>query len=304
MLCNKNSHAREVTDLLTIRDTFDQILSVFQNFRFSDFIDIVLVAFLIYGIIRIVRETRAFQLLKGLALLGILYTITIGLKMNTSAFILGKIFEAIVIIVVVLFTPEIRHALEQIGKTNVAKLGFSNLLNGELIQANTQREKLIEAACRACASMSDKKIGALIVFEKEVLLGDIVATGTMLDAEPTGELIRNIFFPKSPLHDGAMIARDGKVYAAGCILPLTKNNAISSALGTRHRAALGVSEQSDAIVVVVSEETGVISVARGGVLRRNLSDGDVRDILTEAFISNPSEENTFMAKIKRRFKKS
>lgn len=290
--------------MAVIQDTFKQVVSVFENFHFADFFDIILVALLIYGIIRIVRETRAFQLLKGLALLAIMYGLVSLFNMNTSIFILEKIFEGIVIIVVVLFTPEIRHALEQIGKTNVAKLGFSNLLNSELIQTNEHTQKLIDAVCRACASMSDKKIGALIVFEKEVLLGDIVATGTVLDAEPTSELIGNVFFPKSPLHDGAMITRDGKVYAAGCILPLTKNNAISSALGTRHRAALGVSEQSDAIVIVVSEETGVISVARGGVLRRNLSDGDIRDILSDAFIRTADADNTVVAKLKRRFKKS
>lgn len=298
------NQTKEVIRMLAIRDTLDQIISVFENFHISDFFDIILVAFLIYGIIRIVKETRAFQLLKGLALLGVLYALTNLFNMNTSYFILGKIFEGIVIIVVVLFTPEIRHALEQIGKTNVAKLGFSSFISSEVLQGNERRQALIESACRACASMSDKKTGALIVFEKEVLLGDIASTGTVLDAEPTSELIRNIFFPKSPLHDGAMIARDAKVYAAGCILPLTKNNAISSALGTRHRAALGVSEQSDAIVVVVSEETGVISVARGGVLRRNLSDGDVRDILTDAFIVTTDVENTVVARIKRRFKKS
>lgn len=288
----------------SISDILNQVVSVFKNFHISDFFDILLVAALIYGVIRIVRETRAFQLIKGLVFLAIIYALVSVFNMNTSVYILEKIFEGIVIIVVVLFTPEIRHALEQIGKTNVAKLGFTNLLNSEAIQANERKSKLIDATCRACSSMRDKKIGALIVFEKEVLLGDIVSSGCVLDAEPTSELIGNVFFPKSPLHDGALIARGGKVYAAGCILPLTRNNAISSALGTRHRAALGVSEQSDAIVIVVSEETGVISVAQGGALRRNLSDGDLRDILTNAFIINNNEENTLLAKLKRRFKKS
>lgn len=290
--------------MASIQDTMEQIISVFQNFHISDFFDILLVAALVYGVIRIVKETRAFQLLKGLALLAVVYAVVKLCNMNTSIFIMEKVFEGIVIISVVLFTPEIRHALEQIGKTNVSKLGFSNLISSEVLQLNERTQKLIDATSRACSGMSDKKIGALIVFEKEVLLGDIVASGTVLDAEPTSELIGNIFFPKSPLHDGAMITRDGRVYAAGCILPLTKNNAISSALGTRHRAALGVSEQSDAIVIVVSEETGVISVARGGVLRRNLSDGDLRDILTEAFIIRDNTENTVVARIKRRFKKS
>lgn len=224
--------------------------------------------------------------------------------METTSYILEKVFDGIVIIVMVLFTPEIRHALEKIGKANVSDLSFFSFLGSEAQRANEHNQKLIDATCRACASMSDQKIGALIVFEKEVSLGDVISSGTILDAEPTSELIGNVFFPKSPLHDGAMLARDGKIFAAGCILPLTKNNAISSALGTRHRAALGVSELSDATVFVVSEETGVISVAKGGVLRRNLSDGDLRDILTTEFIATDNGNNGLLAKLKRRLKKS
>ena len=132
--------------------------------------------------------------------------------------------------------------------------------------------------------MSDKKIGALIVFEKETILGDIIKTGTLVDAKVTVEIIGNIFFPKAPMHDGAAVIKDGRVVAAGCILPLTGNNNISSDLGTRHRAAIGMSENSDAIVAVVSEETGAISVAEKGKLKRNISDGDLREILMKNFI--------------------
>lgn len=288
-----------------IKDLFGRILSIFSTFSFSDFLDILFVALLIYGVIRIIRETRAFQLIKGIVILLLLYAVVNLLNMESSTYILKMLFSNGLVILIVLFTPEIRHALEQIGKTNMVKnLGFFKLINTEVQNANERRERLIESTCRACSQMSDKKIGALLVFEKEVLLGDIVRTGQILDGEPSSQLIENVFFPKSPLHDGAMIARDGKIYAAGCILPLTKNNAISSSLGTRHRAALGVSEQSDAIVIVVSEETGVISVAQSGKLRRNLSDGDLRDILTNEFIvTQEDEDNTFASKLKRRFKK-
>lgn len=287
-----------------IMEVFNKVGNVFSAFGFSDLLDILFVAVLIFGAIRIIRETRAVQLLKGIFSLVLIYAVVSVFKMESSTYIMKTLFSNGLVIVIVLFTPEIRHALEQIGKANVKKLGIFNIMNTELQIQNQRREKLIDATCRACAQMKDQKIGALIVFEKEVLLGDIIATGTIVDAEPSSEIIGNVFFPKSPLHDGAMVARDGKVYAAGCILPLTKNNAISSALGTRHRAALGVSEQSDAIVIVVSEETGVISVAIGGKLRRNLSAGDLRDILTDNFLAiNETEEDTFISKMRRRFKR-
>lgn len=287
-----------------VQEFFQKIFSLFAAFTFSDFLDILFVALLIYGVIRIIRETRAFQLIKGIIILSLVYFFVSLFNMESSTYILKTLFSSGLVIVIVLFTPEIRHALEQIGKTSMVNLGFFKLINTEVQNANERRELLIEATCRACSQMSDKKIGALIVFEKDVLLGEIIRTGQVLDSEPSSQLIENIFFPKSPLHDGAMIARDGKIYAAGCILPLTKNNAISSSLGTRHRAALGVSEQSDAVVIVVSEETGVISVAQSGKLRRNLSDGDLRDILTNMFIvTQEDEDNTFASKLKRRLKK-
>ena len=166
-----------------------------------------------------------------------------------------------------------------------------------------EMKKTIDATCKACAEMSDAKIGALIVFENDTLLGDIIASGTIVDGTPSKELIGNIFYPKSPLHDGAMVIRGSSIYAAGCILPLTKNNDLSSQLGTRHRAALGLSEQSDAIVFVVSEERGEISCAVNGTLRRDISTGDMRDILTQQYIpDNISSDDKIISKLKRRFK--
>ena len=151
--------------------------------------------------------------------------------------------------------------------------------------------------------MSDKQIGALIVFEKDTMLGEISKTGTVIDASVTPELICNIFFPKAPMHDGAVVIKDGRVVSAGCILPLTGNNDLSSELGTRHRAAIGMSETSDAVVVVVSEETGMISVAEKGVLNRNISAGDLREILTENFINETDKDNSKIKKIFRGNKK-
>jgi diadenylate cyclase len=161
----------------------------------------------------------------------------------------------------------------------------------------------IEAVCKACTNLSNQKIGALICFENNTLLGDVISTGTELNAKTSRELVENVFFPKSPLHDGAMVIRDGKIYAAGCILPLTKKT-VSSALGTRHRAGIGLSEQCDAVVVIVSEETGYISVAQNGVLQRNISDGDLRDILMTTFVSSgSSSDDKIIKRLVRRIKK-
>lgn len=157
----------------------------------------------------------------------------------------------------------------------------------------------INSVCRACTDMSDKQIGALIVFEKETLLGEISKTGTQLDAKVTTELLGNIFFPKAPMHDGAVVIKDGRVISAGCILPLTSNTDLSSELGTRHRAAIGMSETSDAIVVVVSEETGAISVAEKGNLKRNISVGDLREILSKNFTNENDGDTSKIKKILR-----
>ena len=190
----------------------------------------------------------------------------------------------LLLVLVVIFSPEIRHALESVGRSSVSKIGLFSIKNSEAILNQDKANKMIDAVSRACSDMSDEKIGALIVIEKETLLGQIIETGTTVDAEITPEILGNIFFPKAPLHDGAAIIRNYRICAAGCILPLTKNNSdVSSALGTRHRAAIGMSEQSDALVIVVSEETGSISVAEKGRLKRDISGGDLRELLTEQF---------------------
>lgn len=288
----------------SIVEFLTQAKGLFATFGVIDVVDIVFVTVMIYLVIRILRETRAFQLIKGLILLALLYFIVTFLGMGASSYILRLIFSNILIIVVILFGPEIRNILEQMGK-RAPKGSFSGLFNSGVGVDIAEMEKTIEAVCKSCAEMSSEKIGALIVFENETLLGDIISSGTVVDAKTSKEVIGNIFYPKSPLHDGAMIIRRDRVYAAGCILPLTRDNSISSSLGTRHRAAIGMSEQSDAIVFVVSEETGEISCAMNGSLELNISTGQMRDILKKQYIPEDyGEDNeTIVSRIARRFKK-
>ncbi len=288
--------------LSQITDFFNKILSLFSAFTFSDFLDICLVAIVFYICIRIIRESRAIQLAKGLIYLAVIYGVVNLLNMEASSYIFKSIFSNILIIVVILFGPEIRNILEQVGHGATAK-SFKTIIHPGVAVEIAELSDAIEAVCKACSDMSDQKIGALICFENNTILGEVTATGTEINAKITRELVENIFFPKSPLHDGAMIIRDGKINAAGCILPLTKKT-ISSSLGTRHRAGIGLTEQSDAVVVIVSEETGAISVAKSGILQRDISDGDLRDILYTEFVpSDSSSDDKILTRLVRRMKK-
>ena len=287
----------------SIIDFFLQVKGLFRTFGVIDVIDIAFVAILIYLVVRVIRETRAMQLIKGLIVLVVVYFAVTFFGMGASSYIMRMIFSNILIILVILFGPEIRKILEQMGK-GTARSFIKSIFNSGVAIDVAEMKKTIDAVCKSCAEMSDDKIGALIVFENDTLLGDIIASGTVVDATPSKELIGNIFYPKSPLHDGAMVIRGSSVYAAGCILPLTKNNELSSSLGTRHRAALGISEQSDAVVFVVSEETGDISYASNGTLRRQISTGDMRDILTELYIPDEiSSDDRLISRLARRFTK-
>lgn len=286
--------------LASLTEGFEEFKrAVFSFDRISDLLDVLLVAFVIYSIIKLIRETRAIQLAKGVLLLAVLYVIVSLLDMQASEYIMSFVFGNLLLILIVIFSPEIRHALESMGRSSVSNINIFNFRNrsDDLLEENVRNA--INCVCRACADMSDKKIGALIVFEKDTMLGEIIKTGTAVDAVVTTELIGNIFFPKAPMHDGAAIIKDGRVAAAGCILPLTDNNELSSELGTRHRAAIGLSESSDAVVAVVSEETGAISVAEKGVLKRGISDGDLREILMKNFVKDYKKTDK---KIKRIFR--
>ncbi len=288
--------------LSQITETFNRILSVFSTFSVSDFLDIVMVAAIIYICVRIIRETRAMQLAKGFIFVLIIYGVVNLLGMEASGFIFKAIFSNILIILVVLFSPELRNILEQVGHSTSSK-SFKSLIHPGVAVDIAEISDAIESVCKACANMSDQKVGALICFENNTLLGNVISTGTEINAKASRELVENIFYPKSPLHDGAMVIRDAKIYAAGCILPLTKKT-ISSALGTRHRAGIGLTEESDATVVIVSEETGAISVAKGGILQRDISYGDLRDILTTEFLpTGSSSDDKIISKLVRRIKK-
>lgn len=276
----------------SLSEFLEQIKRAIISFNtVGDLLDVVLVAFVIYSAIKLIRETRAIQLAKGVILLAVVYFFVSILNMETSKYILSLVFSNLLIILVIIFSPEIRHALESVGRSSVSNINILNLKNKDNTEAEKTIKTAINAVCKSCKEMSDKKIGALIVFEKETKLGEIAKTGTYLDASVTSELLCNIFFPKAPMHDGATIIKEGRVVSAGCILPLTGYQLLSSDLGTRHRAAIGMSENSDALVVVVSEETGTISIAKKGKLKRGVSDGDLRDILIRELIKS-NNKNT------------
>ena len=279
---------------------FDNIKRALLSFNgISDFLDVILVAFVIYSAIKLIRGTRAFQLAKGVLVLAAIYLLVTLFEMRASEFILSFIFGNMLMIIVVIFAPELRHALESMGRSSSTISNILNFKNRDEDEYTENMKDAINSVCRACAEMSDKQVGALIVFEKDSLLGEIAKTGTYLDAKVTTELIGNIFFPKAPMHDGAIIIKNGRVVSAGCILPLTNDNLLSRELGTRHRAAVGMSESSDALVVVVSEETGAISLAEKGRLNRNISDGDLREILMKSFIDDGNKEQSRIKKILR-----
>lgn len=284
-----------------ITSSWNQISTIFFAFRFPDFLDICLVAFVLYGLIKLIRETRAFQLARGFILLGIAYILITAFNMQASGYIFHRLFSDLIILIIILFQPEIRHALESVGGSSIPKLGFLSGSKSENVIINETIKTAINDICKACNDFSQKKIGAIIAFEKDTLLGDVINTGTAIDASVSKELIGNIFFPMSPLHDGATVIRNGRVIAAGCILPLTQNPTISRDLGTRHRAALGLSEESDAVIVVVSEETGCISVARKGLLERNISESVLREKLNNFLLLDPNQKENDPGIIKKIF---
>lgn len=265
---------------------------VIDTVRPVDFIDIAVVAFIVYKGIKLVRDTRAGQLVKGILILAISYLVALQIGMKTVSFILYNVMQVGLIAIVVVFQPELRRALEHVGRTKVAKTFnlFADSESAEVKEAKTI--SMIEALCDAASYLSRQKIGALVVIERETKLAEIISTGTVINADATEELIGNIFFPNSPLHDGALIIKDARLYAAGCFLPLSENHKISKELGTRHRAALGMSENSDALVIIVSEETGIISIAEDGKLSRGYTEQTLKaKIIKELLPDRTSDVN-------------
>ena len=272
---------------------WELLVYVVTNIRIVDILDILVIAFLIYKCIDFFRKTRGGQLVKGLILLLIMSLVAQWLDMVTVNWIMVRIIDSLLIIAVVIFHPEIRRVLERVGTSKLGLLGKGSVTDAE----EENLSKCIDAACKAAGTMQEQKCGALMVFERNTQLGEIISTGTLIDAEATSPLICNIFYPKSPLHDGGMILRNGRVYAAGCILPLTQNTHLSRELGTRHRAAVGMSENSDAVVVVVSEETGNISLAVNGELRRGFDAITLHNELAELLIDTTETNTGFFARV-------
>ncbi|MEM1483981.1 diadenylate cyclase CdaA [Oscillospiraceae bacterium PP1C4] len=275
-------------------DFWYSVKNIFGTFSLRDVFDISIMSFLIYQGIKLVRETRAAQLVKGIAMLLLLYVMAKSFDLPVMKFLTENVLQVGLFALVVVFQPELRRALEQVGRSRIGKLQvFGSGMSEQ--DARAGWTKFINALVEEASSLSRQKIGALIVIEQKTKLGDIIKTGTIINSDPTAELIGNIFFPNSPLHDGAMIVRDGRLYAAGCFLPLSDNSEISRELGTRHRAALGMSEMSDAVVVVVSEETGLLTVCRNGKLERGFTTMRLGELLTgilipEKSIAEPSEK--------------
>ena len=274
------------------------VMKLISSVRLADIIDIVIVAFLIYYVIKLVRQTRAFQLVKGFVYMGIIYFIVSAFNMSASSFIFSQLFRNIVIVMILLFQPEIRHAIESIGRGDFRKFNIFGLRNSDL--RGDEFRNAASTISKAAGNMSDTRTGALIVIEGKTLLGEIISTGSEIDSNVTVPMIENIFFPKAPLHDGAMVIRDNRIHSAGCILPLTQND-VSFELGTRHRAAIGMSEHSDALIIVVSEETGAISVAHNGTLERGVTSGELYEMICAFLVSDEGEKNKVF-RIRRRKK--
>ena len=274
---------------------WNQILYAVASMRIPfDIIDILIMAYIIYKAIGFMRDTRAGQLAKGLVLLVLLYFIANWWKLATLKWVLSRFVDYIIIAIAIIFQPELRRILERVGHTKLMNTQSSSY-DSEPI------EDCIDKVSRAAGLMQESKTGALVVFERSTQLGEIIDTGTVINATPSVQMVNNIFFPKSPLHDVALIVRDGRLYAAGCILPLTQREDLSTQLGTRHRAAIGMTENSDAVVLVVSEETGTISVVVNGQITRGYNAISARAELRKLLLDgeNTANENKLTTVIHR-----
>lgn len=265
----------------TISTALERSVNYMMTIGIADIIDIVIVAYLLYKAIWFVRKTNSYNLAKGLAVLLIVLWISYIFNLKMINYLLRKAVELGLIAILILFQPELRRVLERMG---------SNFTSGRQAASN-EMDTAIAQTVLACSDMSDSRTGALIIFERNVKLNDIMSTGTIIDSNTTAELLKNLFFNKAPLHDGAVVIRDGRIAAAGCVLPLTQNKNLSKDLGMRHRAGIGLSEQSDAVVVIVSEETGAASVAMEGMLKRHLSPATLDKILRSELIHEDDSQS-------------
>ena len=278
--------------MTVIKEWFSSFLTLMGTFGWHDVIDILIITVLIYSILKLIHDTRAEQLLKGIVLILVFYALAVILRLTMVRTILKVFLEFSVILIFVIFQPELRKALEQLGSSKIRKGYLKKLFQGGLVTDEYRQtmEKAISDVADAAVVFSHTKTGALIVFERDIKLTDIASTGTILNCDTSVAVFGNIFFNKAPLHDGASILRDGKIFAAGCILPLNSKEILNKEVGTRHRAAIGMSEVSDAVVVVISEETGQISTAINGVLVRDYDRDSLVRVLEDKLI--PEEPET------------
>lgn len=254
-------------------DSIQSILQQWTKMQWSDYLDILIVAFLLYKALPLIRTTGTARVAKAIVTIFIVAGLTEAWELYTLSFITNQFLQVGLIALVVLFQPELRRMLDHLGNMRFSKF----LGNGK---QEAEMASIIAQTVGACEVMSRERVGALIVFVRDNPLEEYYKTGTKIDGQVSEQLIRNVFFPKAALHDGAMLVRNGRVAAAGCVLPLSSSNRLSADLGTRHRAGVGVSEISDAVVVIVSEETGTISVAVGGMLKRHLAPQTLERLLT------------------------
>ena len=283
--------------MTAIQNFFQNLLYQIPKIGISDIIDILVVSFLIYTVLRLVRSSSAARVAWTVLVLLIATWLTSVFDLYACNWILNKILELGFISLVVIFQPEIRRAMERFG----GKF-FLNLVDPA--SKKSVEESTIEATVSACETMSKERVGVLLIFERSVSLEEYFKTGTLIDAKVTEQLLRNLFFPKASLHDGAVIVRGGRIAAAGCVMPLSENTHLSSDLGTRHRAGIGTSEVSDAVVVIVSEETGTISVAIGGMLKRHLAPQTLEKLLSNELMTNDDAKRSLLDRLRARIAKA
>jgi len=285
-------------------DLWENFISILKGIEYFDLIDILLLSFLIYKLLKLVRETRAEQILRGIFLVFVVLLLVRQMTdyLPVMAFLSDTFFSIGLMAIIVMFQPELRRALEKMGRAKVAKTITFNF-ESSTVDVRTNVGIAIDQITDACEKLARTATGALIVMERKTKLGEQTDTGIMLNAMPSAELFGNIFFPNSPLHDGAVIVREGTVLAAGCFLPKPqKEEFISKELGTRHRAAIGMTEVSDAIVIVVSEETGIISVAENGKLTRGYNRDGLTEYLNDTILKDVENETLRQKRAKKRTK--
>lgn len=257
----------------------------------GDIFDIAIVSVLIYMLLRVTKRTRAQQVIKGLGILLVLAVISSWLNLSVINWMFSTLLQWMLLIIIIIFQPELRQMLEQLGR------GSFSLRKKDGGDNRKKAEKTVDEIVRTAQNLSKRRVGALIVFQMNSKLDDICETGTAIDACISSMLLENIFEPNTPLHDGAVIIRDMRVCAAGCFLPLSENTGIDKKLGTRHRAALGISERTDAVALVVSEETGVISYTRGGAIHRYIDSRSLRELLESLFINTSQESDNWFLRL-------